>query len=95
MKFKKPDYRIVHVENDPYNGSYYKIETRAMLGYKTYYFRVHNSIYFDQTEYRFKTFEAAKEELDMLIQGKSKYNCFEKVVYETSSSKENMVEHSA
>ena len=84
IKSKKPDYRIVHVENDPYNGEYYKIETRELFWYKTYYFRVPNSIYFEQNEYRFKTFEAAKEELDMLMNGKSKYNCFEQVVYETS-----------
>ena len=94
MILKKPDFRIVHVENDPYFGSYYKIETKTIFGYKTHYFRVPNSIFFDQNEYRFKTFEAAKEELDMLMQGKSKYNCFSKVVYESSAKKESVIEHS-
>lgn len=95
MKLKKPTYRIVHVENDPNFGSYYKIEVKKLFTYDTYYFRVPNSITFDQSEYRFKTFEAAKEELDMLVQGKSKYNCFSKVVYEVTPKKEETIEYSA
>ena len=96
FNFKKlPNYRIVHVENDPYYGSYYKIEKRALFGYRTHYFRVPGSIFFEQNEFRFKTLEGAKEEFDMLIQGKSKYNCFEKVVYDSSSVKENITEYSA
>lgn len=93
-KLKKPDYRIVYVENDKDFGNYYKIEVREFFGYKTYYFKVPNSIFFDQTEFRFKTFEAAKEELDLLVQGKSKYNCFSQVVYQ-ASRKEQVIEHSS
>lgn len=81
---KKPNFRIVHVENDPNFGSYYKIEIRELFWYKTYYFRVPNSISFEQNEFRFKNFKDAKEELDLLVQGKSKYNCFSKVVYEAN-----------
>ena len=83
IKLKKPNFRIVHVENDPSFGSYYKIETRELFWYRTYYFRVPNAISLDQNEFRFRTFESAKEELDMLMDGKSKYNCFSKVVYES------------
>ena len=40
--------------------------------------------------------QAAKEELDMLVEGKSKYNCFSKIVYETPTKTiKNTVEHSA
>jgi hypothetical protein len=80
----RPKYRIVYVENDFNFGNYYKIQSKYLLGYQTYYFRVPNSAFFDQTEFRFKTFEAAKEELNLLLQGKSKYNCFQEVVYDTS-----------
>ena len=94
---KRPDYRIVYVENDNSYGEYgpyYKIEVKKLFGYQDYYFRVPNSISFDQNEFRFKNFDDAKEELDLLVQGKSKYNCFEKVVYE-ASKKEQVIEQSA
>lgn len=95
-KFKKPDYRIVYVENDRSLGNYYKIEKREFFGYTTYYFQIPNSAFFDQTEFRFKTFEAAKEELDLLVQGKSKYNTFSQVVYSASKKPQSkVVEQSA
>ena len=77
---KRPDFRIVKVENDIYNGDYYKIESKDLVGYHTYYFQVPNSP-FNQEDFRFKSFDAAKEEVDLLIKGKSKYNLNESVVY--------------
>ena len=80
----RPKYRIVYVENDFNFGNYYKIQSKYLLGYQTYYFRVPNSISFGQNEFRFKNFDDAKEELELLMQGKSKYNCFQEVVYDTA-----------
>lgn len=91
----KPDYRIVYVENDTSYGTYYKIERKDVFGYRTYYFHIPDDIFFDRQEFRFKTFDAAKEELDLLMQGKSKYNYFRQVVYETPVDKNNVMEQGA
>ena len=79
----RPAYRIVYVDHDRHFGTYYKIEQRDVFRYRTYYFDVPDSPFFEQQEFRFKTYDDAKEELDLLIQGKSKYNCYSEVVYET------------
>lgn len=84
MKKNKPEWRIVHVENDDLFGkSYYKIEHLGplKLRYHTYYFPIHYK-YFDDREFRFHTYEEAKQEIDKLVQGLSNYCYCEKVVYE-------------